>query len=185
MGDAGARYAIRTLRTLLRPVSMEDVGKLHRIWREPAVRRFFWDDEEIPYERAEAAVREVVEDFGRHGFGLWISERRQHRGDPIGFCGLRHLDDEPEVEILYGISPPEWGRGFATEVALAVLRYGFERAGLDRVLGIADAGNLASRRVLEKIGMTFKGSVVNEGREEVRYAIRPEDFRRLRPPKRG
>ena len=66
-----------------------------------------------------------------------------------------------------------------------MLRYGFERAGLDRVLGIADAGNLASRRVLEKIGMTFEGYVVNEGREEARYAIRSEDFQRVLPPKRG
>ena len=103
----------------------------------------------------------------------------------MGFCGLRHLDGEPEVEIPYGISPPEWGRGFATEVALAVLRYGFERAGLSRVLGIADAGNFASRRVLEKIGMTFEGYVVNEDREEARYAIRAKDLQRVLPPQRG
>jgi [ribosomal protein S5]-alanine N-acetyltransferase len=183
MGDAG--HVIPTARTSLRPVSMQDVGTLHRLWTDPEVRRFFWDDEVIPYERAEAAVREAVEDFERHGFGLWISERRQSRGVPIGFCGLRHLDGEPEVEILYGISPPEWGRGFATEVALAVLRYGFERAGLTRILGIADAGNLASRRVLEKIGMTFEGYVVNEGREEARYAIQSEDLQRVLPPRRG
>jgi [ribosomal protein S5]-alanine N-acetyltransferase len=183
MGNAG--HGIPTARTSLRPVSMEDVGDLHRLWTDPEVRRFFWDDEVIPYERAEAAVREAVEDFGRHGFGLWISERRQGRGDPIGFCGLRHLDDEPEVEILYGISPPEWGRGFATELALAVLRYGFERAALTRILGIADAGNVASRRVLEKTGMTFQGYVVNEGREEARYAIRAEDLQRVPPVAQG
>jgi ribosomal-protein-alanine N-acetyltransferase len=164
---------------------MEDVGTLHHLWTDPEVRRFLWDDEVIPYEMAEAAVREAVEGFGRHGFGLWISERRQHRGALIGFCGLRHLDDEPQVELLYGISPPEWGRGFATEVALAVLRYGFEWAGLTRVLGIADAGNLASRRVLEKIGMTVEAYVATEGRKEARYAIRSEDFRRVRPPQRG
>ena len=176
MADAGARYVIPTARTRLRPVSMEDVGDLHRLWTGPQVRRFFWDDEVIPHQRAGAAVREAVADFGRHGFGLWISERRRGGGDPRGFYGLRHLDDGPEVEILYGISPPEWGRGFATEVALAVLRYGFERAGLARVLGVADAGNLASRRVLEKISMTFQGYVVNEGRREARYEIRSEDF---------
>ncbi len=148
MGDAGARHVILTARTSLRPAPMEDVGTLHRFWTNPEVRRFFWEDEVIPYERAGAAVREAVEGFWRYRFGLWISERRQGGGAPIGFCGLRHIDDGPEVEILYGISPPEWGRGFATEVALAVLRYGFERAGLTRVLGIADAGNLSSRRVL-------------------------------------
>ena len=176
MADAGARYVIPTARTRLRPVSMEDVGDPHRLWTDPQMRRYFWADEVIPRLRAGAAMREAVEDFGRHGFGLWISERRQGGGDPIGFCGLRHLDDGPEVEILYGISPPEWGRGFATEVALAVLRYGFERTGLTRVLGVADAGNLASRRVRDKIGMTFQGYFPNAGRREARYEIRPEDF---------
>ena len=75
MGAAGDRFVIRTPRTLLRPASMGDVGELHRLWRDPAVRRFLWDDEEIPHERAEAAVREAVEGFGRHGFGLWVAER--------------------------------------------------------------------------------------------------------------
>ena len=75
----------------------------------------------------------------------------------IGFCGLRRLDDASGVEVLYGIAPAHWGRGLATEVAFAVLRYGFEEAGLGHILGIADKENAASRRVLEKIGMTFEG----------------------------
>jgi len=75
MGDAG--HVVPTARTLLRPVSIEDVGYLHRLWTDPAVRRFFWDDAVIPHERAEATVREAVEDFGRHGFGIWIAERRE------------------------------------------------------------------------------------------------------------
>ena len=64
------------------------------------------------------------------------------------------------------------GRGFATEFALALLRYGLERAGLTGVLGIADAENVASRRVLEKVGMTFQGYILTGGRQEARYEIR-------------
>lgn len=135
--------------------------------------------------RAEAAVRGAVEDFGRHGLGLWISERREGGGDPVGFCGLRHLDGGPEVEVLYGISPAECGRGYATEIAPEIIGHGFETAGLVRVRGIADAENLASRRVLEKVGMTFEGCVVNDGREEARYAMRAEDFQRVSPAARG
>lgn len=176
MEVAGDGFVIRTPRILLRPASMGDVGDLHRLWREPAVRRFFWDDEEIPYGRAEAAVREAVEDFGRHGFGLWVAERGEGGGTPIGFCGLRHLDGGREVEVPYGVSPPEWGRGLATELALAMLRHGFGRAGLTRVVGIADVENAASRRVLEKVGMTCEGYVVDGDREEARYVIRTEDF---------
>ena len=62
------------------------------------------------------------------------------------------LDDASGEEVLYGIAPAQWGRGLATAVAFAVLRYGFEEAGLGRILGIDDKENAASRRVLEKIG---------------------------------
>ncbi len=63
------------------------------------------------------------EDFAQHGFGLWVAEEG---GCVIGFCGLRRPDDASGVEVLYGIAPAHWGRGLATEVAFAVLRYGFE-----------------------------------------------------------
>jgi RimJ/RimL family protein N-acetyltransferase len=153
---------------------MDDLNELHRLWTDPAVREFFWDGEIISRERAVAAVREGIERFDRHGFGLWIAEEA---GRIVGFCGLRPLDYAPGVEVLYGISPSRWGEGFATEVALAMLRYAFEEAGLDRIVGIADRENTASRRVLEKIGMTFDEHVIHEGREEAHYSIRREEFR--------
>ena len=148
---------------------MGDVGALHGLWTHPEVRRFFWDDEVIPYERAETAVRGSIRDRERYGFGLWVAEGDD--GTLLGFCGLRHLDDEPAVEVLYGVSPEEWGRGLATEMAAAMLRHGFERANLTRILGIVDDENTASRRVLEKVGMTFERYVFQEGRKEARYAL--------------
>lgn len=171
--DAG-RYLIETARLRLRQVSIRDLDALYRIWTEPAVRRFFWDGEVISKERAEAAVREGSEDFAKHGFGLWAAEEG---GRLIGFCGLRRLDYAPGVEVLYGFAPSHWNRGFATEVAAAMLRYGFEEVGLDRILGITDKENTASSRVLEKLGMTFEGQGVHEGREEVCYSISREDLR--------
>ena len=168
------RFLIETARLKLRPVSMDDLDDLHRLWTDPAVREFFWDGEVISRERAEGAVREGIEAFDRRGFGLWVAEVGE---DLVGFCGLRPLDNAPGVEVLYGIAPSSWGDGFATEAALAMLRYGFEEAGLDRILGIADKQNAASRRVLEKIGMTFEEYLLNEGREEARYSIQREGFR--------
>jgi [ribosomal protein S5]-alanine N-acetyltransferase len=155
----------------LRAVRLDDVDALHRLWTHPDVRRFFWDDEVIPLGRAEDAVREAIGGFDRYGFGLWVAERDD--GALIGFCGLRHLDEGPGVEVLYGVAPPEWGRGLATEMAAAMLRYGFDRVGLPRIIGVADAANTASRRVLEKSSMTFDRYSLNEGREEAVYSIRP------------
>ena len=173
-GPGGAdRYLIETARLKLRPVSRNDLDDLHRLWTDPAVREFFWDGETISRERAKAAVKEGIGEFDRHGFGLWVAEEAERL---VGFCGLRPLDNAPEVEVLYGIAPSRWGEGFATEAALAMLRYGFEEAGLDRILGIADRENVASRRVLEKIGMTFEEHVLYEGREETRYSIERDAF---------
>ena len=163
----------------LRPVSMADLDALYRIWTDPAVREFFWDGETITRERAEAGVREGMGDFAKHGFGLWVAT--EEGGGVVGFAGLRHLDHAPGVEILYGFAPTHWSRGYATEAAAAILRYGFEEAGLDRILGIADKDNAASRRVLEKIGMTFEGETLHEGREEARYSVTRWRPRRIGP----
>lgn len=90
---------------------------------------------------------------------------------------LRHLDHGPDAEVLYGTAPSCWDKGFATEDALTMLCYGLKEAGLECLLGIADKKNAASRRVLEKIGMSFERYVHNEGREEARHSIRREAFR--------
>ena len=174
-GGAG-RFPTPTDRLRLRPVPVENLDILYRIWTDPAVRLTLWDGEVISKERAEAALLEGGEDFAQHGFGLRVAEEG---GCVIGFCGLRRLDDTSGVALLYGIAPAHWGRGLVTEVAFAVLRYGFEEAGLGRILGIADKENAASRRVLEKIGMTFEGETLYEGRVEARYSVTKEDFGRF------
>ena len=172
--DGAGLFLIPTGRLLLRPASLDDMDALHRIWTDPEVRRFFWDGEVISRERAEAAVLEGGEAFAKHGFGLWVAT--EEAGSLVGFCGLRHLDYAPGVELLYGFAPSHWGLGLATEAAVAVLRYGFEEGGLDRIIGIADRDNRASRRVLEKIGMTFEGETLHEGRAEARYSIAREEW---------
>ncbi len=179
-GRRGPPGAIRTAGATLRPVRMDDLEALHRLWTHPDVRRCLWDGEVIPQSRARDAVREATDSFDRHGFGLWVAE--DEAGVLLGFCGLRHLAGEPEVEVLYGVAPAEWGRGLATEMAGAMLRHGFERTGLPRILGIVDAGNTASRRVLEKIGMTFDGYAAREDRREARYSARPTPPTESRKP---
>jgi RimJ/RimL family protein N-acetyltransferase len=64
----------------------------------------------------------------------------------------------PDVEILYAVGPELWRRGYATEAARAVLCWAFEFTDLPRVFAGADAGNTASFRVMEKLGMRFAGN---------------------------
>jgi ribosomal-protein-alanine N-acetyltransferase len=75
---------------------------------------------------------------------------------------VRHLllDGVDEVEIGYGFQPAYWGRGLATEIAAACVRYGFDMLDLPSVVGVTVPHNTRSRRVLEKVGMAYERDVL-------------------------
>jgi len=163
----------------MRPFVMDDVDELHRMWIDPGVRKFLWDDQIIPRETAVAVVEGSIDSFAKHGFGLWVV---CFKDDPalIGFGGLRNFTEDGsaanEVEILYGVTPQHWGKAIATEAACAVLRYGFEETGLEQIYAGADPPNAASFRVMEKIGMKFARRTMVNGLEAIYYVMKREDY---------
>jgi len=76
-----------------------------------------------------------------------------------------------DTERLYAFAKPYWGQGLATEGARASLHYGFAGRGLDQIIAAAFIDNVASRRVLEKIGMTYTGETRFAGLTVAGYAI--------------
>ncbi len=99
----------------------------------------------------------IVRYYDRHpGFGIWMTVEKA-TGTRIGFHLLNNIQGESIIQIGYTLTKDAWGRGFATEVAFAVLRYGFVDLGLPRIVGMANLGNIASQRVLEKIGLERHG----------------------------
>jgi RimJ/RimL family protein N-acetyltransferase len=102
-------------------------------------------------------IARITEHFDRHGFGSWAVEI-QKLGAFAGFVGLNVPRFEahftPCVEIGWRLGAEHWGHGYATEAALAVLRHGFETLQLDEIVSFTVAGNVRSRRVMEKLGMT-------------------------------
>ena len=146
------------------------------------MRRFLWDGDVIPREKAEEVVRAGIDSFERHGFGFW-GVREKGREDLVGFAGFRFVEPGGDVEILYGIAPGLWGRGYATEAARALLAWAFRETALTQVLVGADAPNRASLRVMEKLGMRSHGIRTTAG-ETVYWSIGREDFPRLGPGSR-
>ncbi len=78
--------------------------------------------------------------------------------DLVGAIGLTVSSDHARAELGYWIGVPYWGRGYATEAAREVLRYGFEQLWLHRIYAAHFATNPASGRVLEKVGMSYEGT---------------------------
>ena len=89
----------------------------------------------------------------------------------IGWGGLQHFNHGDEIEVGYAFAQAYWGQGFATELASACVQFGFNQLGLNRIIAVADEANMASRRVMEKIGMRHEKDIVHYGHPCVYYAI--------------
>jgi [ribosomal protein S5]-alanine N-acetyltransferase len=144
-------HRILTPRLDLHPMERTDADALHRLWTRPEVRRWLWDDRVIPPEQTLEVVETSAHLFDREGFGLWAVTPRGG-GELLGFGGFWHFREPPELELLFGIAAPHWGRGYATEVAGALTRHAFDHLGFPEVRASTDAPNTASVRVLAKLG---------------------------------
>lgn len=173
MGDGAC---LETARLRLRPFEAGDVDTLHALWTEPEVRRYLWDGVVIPRETAAAIVDESIASFAARRFGMWMALAKDD-GRPLGFSGLRPIPEQVDIELYYGLSHAEWGRGFATEAARAVLRYGFDRAGIDPVWLRTDGPNEASVAVMKRLGARYvRTEPVGAFGTTVAYLLRREDF---------
>lgn len=169
---------VETDRLLLRMFRPEDGEAMYdRLWTDSQVMRYVqpggWPH---PREEAAALMERKIERWRERGFGQWAVVPKDE-GELIGYCGLKYLDNTPEVELLYGIRHTHWGRGLVTEAARATLRFAFEETPLAEVVAIALPDNVGSWRVMEKCGMRREGMARHYGFDVVRYSIRREDPR--------
>jgi len=107
-----------------------------------------------------------------------FSVRLRDEEAAIGWGGLQPLDGTAEIEVGYAFEQPAWGLGFATELASAVVQWGFEDRRLDRIVAVASAENSASRRVMDKLGMRYEGVRPVYGHDSVYYSLTPDAFAR-------
>jgi RimJ/RimL family protein N-acetyltransferase len=110
---------------------------------------------------AEAKLRRWIDLHDREGLAHWAVATREHPDDIIGFGGLsRTMYGAIErINLGYRFATKAWGNGYATEVARAALRHGFDDMHYDEVHALVRPTHAASIRVLEKIGMRFVGTL--------------------------
>jgi RimJ/RimL family protein N-acetyltransferase len=80
----------------------------------------------------------------------------------VGWCGLKYVKEESEIDLGYRFMENEWGKGFATEAATACLQFGFNERNLETIIGRAHIDNIASQKVLQKAGMIYEKNIVEE-----------------------
>lgn len=146
---------IRTERLVLRRWRPEDRVAFAAMNADPRVMEYF----PAPQTREESDrfADRIAAHFDEHGYGLWAVEL-PGEAPFIGFVGLMKPGFEahftPAVEVGWRLAATHWRRGYATEAARAAVRQGFDEVGLAEIVSFTAEGNLPSRRVMERIGMT-------------------------------
>ncbi|HKP35644.1 MAG TPA: GNAT family protein [Pyrinomonadaceae bacterium] len=165
---------IETERLLLRMFRPDDLDDLAAMFQDPDVVRYVGDGKPVDREGADRALQSIIKHWETHGFGRWAVEDKQ-TGEFVGFGGLRSLFGMPEV--VYHLVKAHWGKGFASELAHAALRFGFEDRGFEKIVAIAKPLNAASIHVMDKLGMKFEKNATYYDIDVVQYGITREEFK--------
>jgi ribosomal-protein-alanine N-acetyltransferase len=144
------------------------VGELCRMHRDARVMATLGGTRSDAETRA--FLRGNLEHWARHGFGLFVFRDRVS-GAFVGRGGLRHVDlgGKDEVELAYALMEAFWRRGLATEMAASVLKLGTDRLRLTDIVAFTLTTNIASRRVMEKLGLRFERDICHAGLSHVLY----------------
>lgn len=169
---------LETDRLLLREFTLDDAEAFFPLCTDPAVIRYTGDLGTVnSVEQAREILRtRPMADYQKHGFGRLACVLKSS-GLVIGFAGLKYLDDLQEVDIGYRLLPAYLGLGLATEACRPIVRHGFEAVKLERIIGLVVPENVASVRVLEKLGLNFTGMIENQSRMLAKYVIDAADQR--------
>jgi [ribosomal protein S5]-alanine N-acetyltransferase len=165
---------IETKRMICERLRPQHAGELGRHLRDPRVARWLTTNGQPPMdiEVIEGLAAKVAH-WDRHGFGLWLL-RDCATGEMVGRGGLQHtfVAGMQEIEVAWSIVPERWGQGLATELALASARAGFDDLHLPELVAFTLPDNLASRRVMEKAGFTYRCEIEHVGLRHVLYGRR-------------
>ena len=162
MSPSMPRFIATMDRLTLRELTLDDAGALFEVLGDPVAMEHY----PAPKTRTEVAgwIEWARDSYECHGFGLWAVERTAD-GAFIGDCGpmLQPVEGRLVPEIGYHVVRREWGRGYATEAAIACRDLVLGLFGFDRVVSIVAPENLASRRVAEKVHATMREFVWEKG----------------------
>jgi RimJ/RimL family protein N-acetyltransferase len=137
----------------LRTWSLDDAEMAFQIWGDAQVMQFVGK----PFATTEAArkaLENAIAAQNKYGVCLWAVIEKSSK-KIVGCCGFHRV--ESGLELAFHFIPQFWGKGYATEAAKACLEYGFKKLKAEKIIAFVHPENIASNRVLEKIGMKSKG----------------------------
>jgi RimJ/RimL family protein N-acetyltransferase len=154
----------------LRPFHPDDALALHRILNEDKILQYYPSPDPPPLDRVKKFIERQLTHWDEHGYGWWAVVPTGST-ELAGWNGLQFLPETGETEVGFLLSKAFWNQGLTTEGAKASLDFGFTKFDFPRIIGLVHPENLASQRVLKKIGLSFIDQAQYFGMQLLRYAV--------------
>jgi RimJ/RimL family protein N-acetyltransferase len=164
---------LETERLVLREVEQADAPFMLELLNSPGFLENIGDRGVRDEDQGRAFIEDRIRaSYRDHGFGMWLIEERAGAAR-VGLAGLVKRDGLDVPDVGYAFTPTVWGRGYAQEVAAAVVDHARRNLGLQRLAAITTPENFASMAVLRKIGFTLQGMITLPGidRESTHFTI--------------
>ncbi|MFN6464240.1 MAG: GNAT family protein [Nostoc sp. DedVER02] len=153
---------LETERLLLRETNLQDAEAIFAIFSDPAVTQFHDLDTFTSLEEAIAVIERGAKRF-EQGEGIRWGIARKQDNVLIGSCGFRWNPQEHSAEVGYEVASNFWRQGIMTEAVHTILQFGFKKMGLHFVVAQVMLNNIASKKLLEKLGFQSQGVLKQHG----------------------
>lgn len=173
---------IETDRLILRDLELTDAQGIFELDSDSEVHEYLGNYPIKTLEEAEDIIRFIRNQYITNGIGRWAIIDKKTK-EFIGWSGLKYeevlRDNFSYYDLGYRLIKKYWGRGIATETAIASLKYGFNTLNLNEICAAADVNNMGSNKILQKIGMQFKETFNYDNDLHNWYAITKNEWLRL------
>ena len=161
---------IETNRLLLRTFTEQDAKLIYELNADPDVTRYTHDRIKDLAHAKDILEKTIIPQYILYNHGRWAVHVRSNL-EFLGWCGLKYRHELNEIDLGYRFKKECWEKGYATEAAYASIQHGFEKVGLQRIVGRAEPENIGSWKVLEKCGMSYIGEEEIDGYPVKTYEI--------------
>ncbi|MEZ4797960.1 MAG: GNAT family N-acetyltransferase [Flavobacteriaceae bacterium] len=176
---------IETDRLILRELLPTDIDSMFELDSDPIVHKYLGNRPVKTKHETEKIIQSIIDQYKDRGIGRWAAIEKS-TGDFIGWSGLKLNIGEKDslngkqnfYDIGYRFIPRYWGKGYATESAIAALDFGFKVKQYQTIAGIALVENIGSNKVLQKIGLRYIEDFDCEGTRASWYELALDDYKK-------
>ncbi len=163
-----------TPRLRMRFHDLTDVAFMQELNLDPEVTRFTGDGPVADETEARSRIARLETQAAARMGRMVVLDRES--GERLGWCGLKDLVDEGQVDLGYRFFRRHWGKGYATEASAASLAFGFGELALPRIVALVSEGNVASLRVIEKLGLRSIGRAIIDGDSGLGFELTRDEW---------